>query len=86
MEWESMNPESHLISLSFSDLRSTSSRSQPVSWNKKSRTALTHASGRLPASGHNLGWQPFAGPGSLPEPKAISVTLRSLQRRVRGEA
>ncbi|MFZ9048705.1 MAG: hypothetical protein ACO20Y_07950 [Poseidonia sp.] len=81
-----MNPNANPQSLTFSDLRSTGSCSQPVPWSQQSRTALAHASGRLPASTHNLGWQPFAGPGSSPESKAMSVTLRSLHRRVRGEA
>ena len=71
----------------FEDLNSsTSIRTQPA-WSKKSRTVLSHPTGRLPAHSQQITWQPLAGAGSSPTPRAMTNSMRSLhQRIVRGEA
>ena len=56
-------------------------------WTKTSRTVFAYSSGRMPNSASQVAWQPFAGAGSVPAPRTMTKSMRSLhQRIVRGEA
>ncbi len=72
---------------SFSDMIATTTSTAPPQWARKSRTQLAYGTGRLPQGCQQIGWQPYAGPGSAPAPHVMTPSMRSLhQRVVRGEA
>lgn len=82
-----MNQPIPLEHCSFEDLTPTTSDLPNAAWNRRNRTLLVYAEGRLPEDRHGLGWLPVAGPGSPRTAPTMSPTMRALHGRcVRGEA